>query len=85
MLKSCLRLRRSKRTTKGEQLQWKSNAVIEFFRGEEVVLRVDLPLVVEEDGDGPYPLLASHNRDYDPEIVFDGIRVNTRHRALDEL
>ena len=65
-----------------EKPKFKSRTVIELFKGDEPVLRIDLPTVIEEDDDGRYPMVQAHSRKYEP-MEIDGLQVTMRHRQID--
>lgn len=62
--------------------RWRNRVALELKNDGETVLRIDLPMSVEEDGDGLYPYIQSHSRSLE-ETTIDSISVSMRHRKLD--
>jgi hypothetical protein len=57
--------------------------VLILFTGDETALRLDLPMTVEEEGDGLVPIVHHHNDTFATPIQIDGISVEQRHQRLD--
>lgn len=57
--------------------------VLILYTGDETALRLDLPMMIEEEGDGLVPIVHHHNDTFDKPMQIDGISVEQRHQRLD--
>jgi hypothetical protein len=78
-------MRRPRIRRRKKQSEWQHRAVIELLDDSgETIIRFDLPMVIEEDDEGRYPLIQQHDRNFDPPLSpASAVSVTMRHKRLD--
>lgn len=73
---------RLRRRGKTPPVKWQQRVVVILRHEGENVLRMDIPLVLEEDDDGIYPTIQFHHRHL-REFKVDEVEASPRHRGFD--